>query len=205
MAATITLTPMQTTGVPDSFLLLTDGFVSGTMLDDPAIRYQIEGGVVAASQATPLWGGLPLTLAIPALGGGGASSGLGSGVVAAATNDAINAWAVFNQGAAGIIAPGSNVPQYGPGMSINFVRVGSGARIVVPVLSSLVNTLVGEAPNTQVSWDFTNNRIEAYSGGVGALPVQIETLNTNSKIVAYNSGTGQTTWVDGGAVAVIRV
>ena len=182
MAATITLTPMQTTGVPDSFLLLTDGFVSGTMLDDPAIRYQIGGGVVAASQATPLWGGLPLTLAIPALGGGGASSGLGSG-----------------------IAPGSNVPQYGPGMSINFVRVGSGARIVVPVLSSLVNTLVGEAPNTQVSWDFTNNRIEAYSGGVGALPVQIETLNTNSKIVAYNSGTGQTTWVDGGAVAVIRV
>ena len=90
-------------------------------------------------------------------------------------------------------------------MSINFVRVGSGARIVVPVLSSLVNTLVGEAPNTQVSWDFTNNRIEAYSGGVGALPVQIETLNTNSKIVAYNSDTGQTTWVDGGAVAVIRV
>ena len=78
MAATITLTPMQTTGVPDSFLLLTDGFVSGTMLDDPAIRYQIEGGVVAASQATPLWGGLPLTLAIPALGGGGASLGRSS-------------------------------------------------------------------------------------------------------------------------------
>ena len=205
MAATITLTPMQTTGVPDSFLLLTDGFVAGTFLDDPAVRYQLEGGVVSSSQSTPLWGGLPLTLGIPALGGGGASSGLGPTVVAAASNAAINAWCLFNQAANGIIAPGSNVPQYGSGMTVNFARPGSNMRIVLPVVSSLVNTLIGQEPNYQVSWDFTNNRIMAYSGGVGALPVQIEFVNTNSKIVSYNSGTGQTTWTDNAAVAVCRI
>lgn len=203
MPASIAFTPMVTTGFPDGFLLQTDGFVSGTFVDSPTGRYELESGVVSAAQSTPLWGGLPISLAVPALGGGGASSGLGSVITGATSYANLNAWAIINQSANGIIAPGSNAPQFGSGMTINFVRPGSNVRIVVPILSSLVNTVIGQGPNYQVSWDFTNNRIMAFS--TTALPVQIEFVNTNSKIVTYNAGTGQTTWTPGSAVAVIRV
>jgi len=205
MASTITLTPMVTTGVADSFLLQSDGFVAGTFLDDPAVRYQLEGGFIGSSQTTPIWGGLPLSLGIPALGGGGSSSGLGPSCVVAATNGAIDAWCLYNQAANMLITPGSNAPQASSGMTINFGRPGSNFRIVLPILTSLVNTVIGQEPGYQVSWDFTNNRIMAYDAGVGALPVKIEFVNTNSKIVSYNSGTKQTNWLAGSAVAVVRI
>lgn len=200
MSASITFNPMTTTGASNAFVVETDGFVQGTFFDDPAMRYQLEGGFVAASQAHVVWGGLPLSLSVPQLG----SNPNGPSCALATTNAGIEAWCVYNQAAA-MIVTGANPPTAGAGMSINFLRPGSLLRVALPVASSLVSTLVGGATNQQVSWDFTNNEIMAYNSGVGALPVQIEFVDTNSKVVSYNSGTGAVTWNDAGACAIVRI
>lgn len=197
----ITFNPMVTTGAGQSFLLETDGFVQGTFFDDPAMRYQLEGGFVARTETAPIWGGLPLSLLVPELG----ANPLGPSCSIATTTAGINAWCMFNQAAGMIITPSSTVPSASSGMSVNFVRPGSLLRIALPVNPSLVNSLVGGSTTQQVSWDFTNNYITTYNSGIGALPVQIEFVNTNSKVVSYNSSTGAITWNDAGACAIVRI
>src|ERR1700761_4106425 len=155
MAASVSFNPMQTTGAAGAFILSTDGFVQGTFLDDPAMRYQLEGGYVASSQSTPLWGGLPITLSVPATG---TPNALGSGAVIAASLAGINGWTLFNQASAGILTSSSNVPLYASGMSINFARPGSLLRIVLKINPADVNALVGAAPSVSLYWDPTNLR-----------------------------------------------
>ena len=187
-----------------SFLLQSDGFVAGTFIDDPANRYQLEGGVVGAAQTTPLYGSLPLTLTVTAPTSSGASSGLGESAVAATAVANIDAWCVFNQASAGLISATSNVPLYYAGQSLNFVRVGSGLWVVLPVKAADVNTLAGGASNQAIYWDYTNNWVAA--AGTGALGLQIISLNTNSKTITYVAGPPITAnWAGGGSVIVVRV
>lgn len=206
MAGTISLAPYSTTNSQNSFLLQTDGFVAGTFLDNPANRYQLEGGIIANSQSTPLWGGLPITLDVPAPGSGGASSGLGSTIVAATAESNLDGFVVFNQASAGVISPSSNVPLYTAGMSANFVRTGSGLWLVLPVKAADVNTIAGGGSNQAIYWDYTNNYVTVTSGGGGALGFQIIALNTNSKVPSYNSGNGTANWSGSNtSVIIVRV
>ena len=199
----ISFNPMTTTGVNNGFVGNTKGYVQGVILDDPAMRYQLEGAQVDASQSTPLWGGLPISLKVPAVD---SDAGLPS-AVAAATLNAINGWAVFNQASAGIITPSSPVPLYSSGMSLNFVRPGSLLRIVLPVENTTqLNSLIGDAPNVALYWDTVNNCLTTTSAGnIGPLPISLENLSAQSKIVNYNSGTGQATWNFNGPAAVVRI
>lgn len=201
MSGTISFNPMLTTVAANTFLVETDGFVQGTFYDDPAMRYQLEGGVFAAAQAHVLWGGLPVSLAVPALG----SNPLGPTVALATTNAGIEGWSMFNQASAMLLTPGSTVPVAGAGMSVNFIRPGSLLRIALQIDPAITSSLAGGATNQQVSWDFTNNRIMAYNSGIGALPVLVEFVNTNSKVVSYDSGTGAVTWNDAGPCAIVRI
>ena len=211
MPASITWNPMQTTNSTSSFVLFSDGYVSGMFMDDPAIRYQLEGGVVSQSATVPLWGGLPISLAVPAVNGQfGQPTNLGATCTLAAATlstqaNGIHAWSVFNQAAAGIITPSSGVPTYGSGMSVNFMRAGTNARICLPLSSTLANTLVGGSPNQQVSWDFVNQTLIAYNAAVGALPIVIETVSVTSKIVVYTPATGAVAWNAAGSCAVVRI
>jgi hypothetical protein len=196
----VSFNPALTTGFANTFELQTGGFVQGTFLDDPAARFQLEGGFVGSGQSTPLWGGLPVTLAVPAPG----SEALGPAIIAAVSLVTINAWTLFNQAAAGIITPGSNVPLYSSGTSINFARPGSNLRIVLPVNPADVNALEGAAPNVALYWDATNLRLDtSSSSNYGPLPVQLEFLSTTSKTVNYASGLAN--WVNNGSVAVVRI
>jgi len=207
----ISFNPMQTTSTQTSFLLSSDGYVQGTFFDDPAIRYQLEGGVLSASATLPVWGGIPLSLAVPAINGtSGQPTALGSTVSIATTTAAsqsggIHAWSLFNQASAMIITPGSGVPVAGPGMSVNFARAGSGLRIALQLDAGLANSIVGGAPTQQVSWDFTNQAITTYSAGLGALPIIIESVSTTSRVVTYNSTTGAVTWNTQGPCAIVRI
>lgn len=202
MASTINVAPYTTTNAQDSFLLQTDGWVVGTFVDNPALRYTLEGGIVSSSQATPLWGGLPVTLEVPAPGSGGSSSGLGSTILAATASTNIDGWCVLNQASAGVITASSNTPLYPSNTSANFVRAGSGLWVVLEVNPAAVNTIAGGGSNQTLYWDFVNNRID--TTGTGALSLQIIALNTNSKTIAYNSGTGDANWSTG-SVIVVRV
>lgn len=200
MAATISLAPYETTNSETSFLLQTDGFVAGTFLDNPGLRYTLEGGAVSASQSTPLYGGLPITLEVPAPGAGGASSGLGSTILAATSETNVDGFCVFNQASAGVITPSSNVPLYPSNTSANFVRTGSGLWLVLPVKAADVNTIAGGGSNQAIYWDYTNNYVTVTSGGGGALGFQIIALNSNSKVVDYSAG--QANWTTGDVIIV---
>ncbi len=201
----ISFNPMATTGIPNAFVTQTGGYVQGVFLDDPAMRNQLEGGVVATGQATPLWGGLPITLAIPAAG---AQSGnaLGPAISEATTSSAVHGWTLFNQASAGIITPSSNVPLYSSGMSINFARAGSLLRVALPVLAASANALIGAAPTLPVYWDYTNQWLTTTQpGSQAALALQVEFIDLNSKTVTYNSGTGNATWNAAAPVAICRI
>lgn len=194
----------QTTVSESSFLLESDGYVVGTFIDDPALRYQLEGGVVAAGQATPLYGGLPITLTVVAPNSQGGSSGLGETVTGATAEANVDGWCVFNQAAAGLISAFSNVPLYYASQSINYVRVGSGLRVVLPVNPSAINTIAGGGANQAIYWDYTNKRVDVT--GTGALGYQIVALNSNSKTITYAAGPPITAnWAGGGSVIVVRV
>lgn len=199
MSGNISFNPMTTTGAANSFVVETNGFVEGTFYDDPAVRYQLEGGYAASGISHVIWGGLPLTLAVPDVG----SNAMGPACSLATTNSGINAWALFNQAAGMVLVPGSTVPVATAGMSVNFARVGSNLRVALQLDPAILNAVEGGAPNQQVSWDFTNNRITTYSSGVGALAVQILFVNSNSKIVSYSGGA--VTWNDAGPAAIVRI
>ncbi|OYV49198.1 MAG: hypothetical protein B7X10_02125 [Burkholderiales bacterium 21-58-4] len=199
MSGNITFNPMLTTVAASSFTVSTDGYVQGTVFDDPGLRYQIRGGFVANTVTQPVWGGLPLSVAIPAN-----SSGIGPSLTLATTIANITGWSVFNQANNMILTPGPNVPVSTIGMGVNFIEPGCGLRLAVKCSTSLLSALPGEAQNTQVQWDFTNNQLEAYVSGT-ALPVVVEFVSSTSKVVVYNSGTGAVTWDDAGPCAVIRV
>lgn len=199
----LSFNPMTTTGISDGFVVDSKGFVQGTFLDDPAVRYQLEGASVDSSQTAPLWGGLPITLKVPAVD---QTANLPSAVLAA-TLTGINGWVLFNQASAGIITPSSNVPLYQSGMSINFARAGSNMRICLPVENTTVlNTLVGDAPNVALYWDTTNNCLTtSASGTLGPLPISLEFLSAQSKTVTYNGSTGNATWNQTGSAAIVRI
>lgn len=200
MSGSISFNPMTTLNAPSSFLVETDGFVQGVYFDDPAMRYQLRGGIAGAI-TVPIWGGVPVSLAVPALG----KNSLGPTVTQATTTGGIGGWAVFNQAHHMVLTPGNTVPLATAGMTVQFIEPGSLLRLCVQIDPAIADTLEGNAQTQQVSWDFANNRLMAYNATPGALPVLVELVNTNSKIVNYNTTTGAVTWSDGGPAAIIRV
>lgn len=213
MPATVSFQPYATTTSTLSFQLQTDGFVQGFFQDSPVTRYALEGGVVSAAQATPIWGGLPLSLAVPAPGLLGSSSGLGAIATVAASAATIDAWCCLNQASAGIITTNSTSPLFPSSASLNFGRIGCGMLLALPVNPTAVNTIANAASNLPIFWNATLNAIDivgagafstALTGPSGA-PMQIYALNTNSKTIAYNPVTGFCTWVPGSNVVVVRI
>jgi hypothetical protein len=193
-----------TTVSENSFLLDSDGFVAGTLYGKIPDRYSIEGGVVGSGQTTPIYGGLPITLTVPAPSSSGGSSGLGQSAVLATAEANVDGWSVFDQASAGLISATSNVPLYYAGQSLNFVRNGSGVYLVLPVNPADVDTIASGASNQAIFWDYTNKWVAA--SGTGALGLQILTLNTNSKTVTYAAGPPiVANWNGSGSVIVVRV
>ena len=134
------------------------------------------------------------------------SSGLGSLASVATSLATINAWCVINQAPNGIITPSSNAPQYVAGQTLNFMRAGSNARIVLPVKAADVATIAGGNAAQSLYWDPVNLYVTVTSGGnYGPLVVQAEFLNQNSLTVTYSSGTKATNWNRSGSVIVVRV
>ena len=195
----------STTTASSAFLLNSDGYLAGTLYGNYPDRFRLEGGVVASAQSTPLYGGLPLTNTVVAPSSTGQSSGLGETVAAAVTTGAnITSWCVYDQASAGVITATSNAPLFYANSSINFVRVGSGAFVVLPVNPAAVATIAGGTSIQTLYWNFTNNYID--TSGTGALSLQVIALNTNSKTLTYVSGPPITlNWTAGGSIIVVRV
>jgi hypothetical protein len=202
---TISFNPVAVNNFPGSFSIQSQGYIQGFALDDPAVMpSKLSVGYLASTETLPMWGGLPLTVTVPNPASSPSTPNTPS--LARATANAltgagsVGGFSVFNQAAAAVQTPSSPVPLAGPLMSVNFFRLGSTARIVVPISAALVSALGGGGvlQNVQTQWDFTNNVLTTYTSGT-ALPVLIERWDNlgNSKVVSYTSpnatwGTGYT-------------
>lgn len=165
--ANLSLNPMATTNALGSFGVQSDGFIQGVALDDPANRFNLASGTVAASETTPIWGGIPVAELLP----GAASSPRGSSVRRARTLVELEGFTVFNQAHNGLTTPQSPVPLFASGMSVSFYRIGSNMRVPLKASAQVVALgTSGASVRTPLAWDFVNSQITtaAAAGFAGA-------------------------------------
>ncbi len=198
MAASVTFNPVQTTNAIGSFTAESGGDVQGEMLDDPALRYELMGGVLLSTETLPMWGGVFVfeNIPNPIVTQPNPTLGCPVGRATSITGGAApgSAFTVFNQAHAMVNSPQSPVPLAGSGMSVNYVRLGSGLRIAVaidPALASLDGGLVGQ----QVSWDFAQQRLIPFTAAYGAVAFTSLSFNATT-----GSATGTTASPHGLAV-----
>jgi hypothetical protein len=187
MTASIPFNYMQQTVAAGTFNILSTGYIQGMFLDDPTIRYQLAGGVLASTETLPMWGGVGLSETSLPNGGSNPPDGTQGGLISRATAisgsgaaGALTGFSVFNQAYGMVITPQSPVPQAASGMQVEFFRLGSNARIVVAA-STALSAVSGNPITQQVSWDFVNQQLIPY------IPAYSQATAT---AVAYNSSTG---------------
>lgn len=206
MVASIAFNPYLQTNAAGMFTIESDGLIVGTAFPDPAARFALSGGWLAAAETLPMFGGVGISESVPTERSTAPATptrpdiALGS-VIARATAVANHTgFSVFDQNYAAVNTPQSPVPVVGSGGLVNFYRFGSGARVALAIDPTLV-TLEGGLVTQQVTWDFTNQKIIAFA--VNALPVKIIAIKSSGCMVpVYNAGTGFVTWNYNGAAAV---
>ena len=132
--ANLSLNPMATTNALGSFGVQSDGYIQGVALDDPANRFNLAAGTVAATETKPLWGGLPVAELLP----GTSSSPRGSYIRRAVSVAELEGFTVFNQAHNGLTTPQSPVPLYASGMSVSYYRLGSNMRVPLKASAQVV-------------------------------------------------------------------
>jgi hypothetical protein len=213
MVANIAFNPLLQTNAAGMFTIESDGFVVGTAMPDPAVRFQLAGGWLATTETLPMYGGLAISENIPqerppvsrtdiALGGI-----IGRGTVAPATGGAgvITGFSVFDQNYAAVNTPQSPVPVVGSGGLVNFYRLGSLARVALaadPALAAAVET--GTTPITvPLYWDATNLRVTATVGTNLLIPVKLLAVKgAGCMLPVYTAATGFVTWNYNGSAAL---
>lgn len=211
MVANVPFNPMNTSNAAGSFNAESTGYIQGIALDDPSIRNALAGGVLADSETIPMWGAVGISEKIPStspkvLGG---NVGRATTLTAQAAGQ-LTGFSVFNQNNSAVNTPQSPVPLVGSGMTFNFYRLGSGARIPVKCDANLVS-LDGGLITQKVSWDFEDQMLIPYSAptfssGSYDNSTGVVTINTSAGhgllpgdkiIVSSAAGTGSYADIDG--------
>lgn len=210
MTAQVSLNPMVTSNAVGLFSTNSQGFTQGDAVDDPAVKFALAGGVLSTSATSPVWGGVPIIESIPT-GQTGAlgqvqpgTDSLGGTVIQATTSAVPTGICVYNQAFGGITTPQSNAPLYSPGMSVNFYRFGSGARIPMACDASVV-ALDGSSIVETVYYNYSTNLLTTTQpSGQAALPVKIlRTSVSGNKLVSYD-GTNAN-WTSTGNIALVQI
>ncbi|MES2048862.1 MAG: hypothetical protein V4447_10705 [Pseudomonadota bacterium] len=168
MSTILGINPMAVTNAAGFFGVQSDGFTQGVAHDDPAVRYQLAGGFLSAAETLPMWGGVAITESLPVSGNNGH---YGPSITRAATTAAITGFSVFNQSHNAINSPENQVPILASGMTVNFYRLGSLARIPLAADPSLVAALATGSINQQVTWDINNSRLVPYDASTPTVSV----------------------------------
>lgn len=194
--ANIAFNPQLTTSPANPFQIDSTGYVQGSYFDDPTTRMWLLTGMVASTVTGPVYGGMTITENVNAPN----TNAGGNSLILATDYADLTAFTVFNQASNMIITPGNSAQLATAGMSISYFRLGSNARIAVQCNATLANALDAGATNQQVSWDFVNQELIAFS--TTALPVKVLSVNTNSKIIVNTSGV---LTYSTGPVAIIQI
>lgn len=190
-----TLNPITVTNARGLFYTQSEGFVQGSVEDDPAARFAIKSGVAAASQT--LTGGYPVTITLP-LQTSQAPEFRAVLTLDTGTANNIQGWTVFNQSAALIQTPQQLVPSAQAGMGINYVLNGSGVRIALGVNQAAATALANAAiiGYSTLYWDNTNLIVTTTSASNIPLPttytlVDLDVLGNSlvaSSTLAWTTG-----------------
>lgn len=194
----VTLNPMAVTNAGGLFQLQSDGYVQGFMQPDPAARYALMQGILAASQPNMI-PGAAVKLAIPSI-----NPQLGGNISYALTAATIQGFSIGNQAYNGIITPTASVPVQSEKMSVQYVLLGSGARICLGISAGLAATLTAsgtESIATQVSWDFQNQQLVPYAPAYTDVTITGAVwANTAGGRTTYTVSTDLTTVLNAGDV-----
>jgi hypothetical protein len=182
----IAFTPMATTNAAGLFSLTESGLVQGIAHPDPSSRNFLAQGYLSSTETLPMWGGVGIYENVPLSTG---DQAVGGQVGRATSLSTLTGFSVFDQAVNGLSSPQSEVPQYATGMTVNFYRLKSGARIAVacdPALVSLDGGLISQ----QVSWDYTAQRLVAYTPAYSAATITGATwANTSGGRTTFTVGT----------------
>ncbi|MHA1063422.1 hypothetical protein ACR9GP_05870 [Enterobacter ludwigii] len=196
MADDIKFNPYKTYGSPtDMFNVESNGLVQGDAQDDPAIRLQLSSGTWDGAE--PTWAGVGAMECIAA-----ANKNLAGANVKAPTAAVCNAFIVINQAYHGITTPGNSVPLFIRGGSVHYYRIGSGARIPLPVSAEVAALATGdEAVGADgFVWDLTNKVIDIYSSATSGNPkVNISLLMispSGNNLTVKKAADGTVAWED---------
>jgi hypothetical protein len=167
----VQINPFVTTNQAGSFSVQSEGYIQGMSMADPVIRNWLAGGIIAATETLPMWGGVAIYEDI------NAGSQLGPNIGRAVNNASITGFSVFDQSTSWVNTPQSPVSLGSPGQTASFYRLGSGARIPLAIDPSLIS-LNGGLITQSVSWDFNNQRIVAYDASTPTISVTSLTATT---------------------------
>lgn len=195
-ATSVTISPYATTSLKGTFPVTSEGVFMGIAQNLPAARYELSSGFVSAQERVPLYGGLPIVSLIAQ------AQGRGCQVRRAVSTEEITGFSVINECPHMIVTANSTCPSIGAPGTINFFRLGSRARIALPIDPALIE-LAGQAEPQSLSWDFSKSMLIAVpavaSSGKTApqtkLDVIIHTLCPSGRL-ATEDGKGNINWTD---------
>jgi hypothetical protein len=203
--AGFTVNPVVVTNFQGSFFATSTGYVSGTLLDDPVTRFKLNQGMWNVS-GTAAYGGMGVTINLPTVANEVSEYNSVLSLASAETN--LNGWTVWNQATGMVQTPQGNVPLAAQYMSVDYVEVGSGARIVVACSSSTAAALAAAAQNVALYWDYTNQVLLSSPGGTAltAKLIDVDTVgNSMVPVAGTGSLSGFTIWNQAGYSAVIEI
>jgi len=179
--------PLPTSNAAGTFITSTAGYIQGTALQDPAVRFALAGGILGPNETLPMWGGVGVAEAVTPVSATKPFPvpNLGGYITRATTLSLNNAgtltgFSVFDQDHAMINSPQSPVPTAAPGMGVNFYRLGSGARIAVRIDPAYAAGLLGGTITQQSSWDFNDQLLQAYDASTATYSVTSMTWSSTN-------------------------
>lgn len=204
--AGLTINPALMTNAAGTFQITSEGYVAGFAYDDPAMRTvpTLEAGIFSPSASGVLLGGYGITCALPTAG---TEADAVTTILTLASSQAnLDGFVVYNQAAAMYQSAQSPAPLVGAGGSVNFVRFGSGAHVILPCSSGVASALAGQPADTAVYWDYTNQVVLSSPGGT-ALVAKLIAVQSNgtAQVPTYSSGTGFSGWNRAGYAVVLRI
>lgn len=189
----INLQPYKTMGsMGGLFNVSSRGFTQGDAQDDPAVRLQLCSGFIPDDVDSPLYAGMGVLECLAP-----ADSVTGSNITLA-TATRCNAFTVINQAFHGITTPNNPVPQFLPGGSVHYYRIGSQARIPLPISQDVAAMAQDGGPVDADGfvWDLVNNCVDVYSSGSSGNPVvkiKLLQVSTSGNLTVKEDG-GNLVW-----------
>ncbi|ARF49831.1 hypothetical protein [Pantoea stewartii] len=196
--ADINFDPFKTQGsFAGSFNVESRGLTQGDAQDDPAIRLQLCSGTLDKNLDAPVWGGIGVVECVSTV-----AENVSGSTIKKATASVCNAFTVFNQAYHGITTASNPVPLYLAGGSVHYYRVGSGARIPLPISAAVAALATGDDPvgADGFVWDMTENCVDVYSSGSSSNPkvnISLLMVSQQSNLTVKKETSGNVVWENG--------